>query len=48
MSRSSTLRAVSVDGLAFMETGLQPLLLGTWVLASLAIAGATVRFGEAR
>jgi len=48
MGRSSTLRAVSVDGLAIMETGPQPLLLGTWVLASFAIIGATVRIGEAR
>jgi ABC-2 type transport system permease protein len=42
------LRAVSVEGLPITEAGSQLLLLGSWVLASFAIAGLLFRFGGAR
>lgn len=42
------LRAVSVEGLSITDTGPQLLLLGAWVLASFAIAGAAFRFGGSR
>jgi ABC-2 type transport system permease protein len=42
------LRTVSVDGLSITETGPQLLLLGAWVLASFAIAGAAFRFRGSR
>ncbi len=42
------LRTVSLEGLSITETGPQLLLLGSWVLASFAIAGAAFRFGGSR
>ncbi|MGH2545402.1 MAG: ABC transporter permease [Actinomycetota bacterium] len=42
------LRTVSLEGLSIAETGPQLLLLGSWVLASFAIAGVAFRFGGSR
>lgn len=42
------LRTVSIDGLSITGTGPQLVLLGAWVVASFAIAGATFRFARSR
>jgi ABC-2 type transport system permease protein len=42
------LRTVSVEGLSITQTGPQLVLLGAWVLASFALAGAAFRFGGSR
>ncbi len=42
------LRTVSVEGQSITATGPQLLLLGSWILASFAIAGAAFRFGGNR